>query len=165
MSALVHVTASRCTVIASTPAALVDVITGVSGLVIVDDAITDRGCFVPSWCGLEMNRGLFPLSGGLRRLLRCKPMAPRGRTLALLHGRSLEETSNLIVGPTGLGGRWLGHIAEKHGGGDDVLAGSVEDWGFARPILDDATIDVASSLSSSSATCARRALLLEGLLK
>jgi hypothetical protein len=65
----------------------------------------------------------------------------------------------------GLGGKRLRHIAEKHGGGDDVLAGPVEDWGFARPILDDATIDVASSLSSSSATCVRRALSLEGLLK
>jgi hypothetical protein len=64
----------------------------------------------------------------------------------------------------GLEGRWLGHIAEKHGGGDDVLAGSVEDWGFARPVLDDAMIDVVSSLLSSSATCARHALPLEGLL-
>jgi hypothetical protein len=118
--------ASRCTVIASTPAALVDVVTGVSRLVIVDDAITNRGRFFPSWCGIGMNRGLFLLSGGLRRLLRCKPMAPRGRTLGMLHGHSLEETSNLIVGSTGLRGRWLGHIAEKHGG-DDVLAGSVED--------------------------------------
>jgi hypothetical protein len=135
MSAPVHVVASRCTVIASTPAALIDVITSVSGLAIVDDAITDRGRFVPSWRGLGMNRDLFLLSGGLRRLLRCKPTAPRGRTLGLLHGRSLEETSNLIAGSTGLGGRWLRHIAEKYGGGGDVLASSVEDWGFARLIL------------------------------
>jgi hypothetical protein len=92
-------------------------------------------------------------------------MVPRGRTLGLLHGRSLEETLNLIAGPLGLGCRWLRHIAEKHGGGDNVLAGSVEDWGFARPILDDATIDVASSLSSSSAMCTRCTLPLEGLLK
>jgi hypothetical protein len=63
------VVASRCTVIASTPATLIDVITGISGLVIVDDAVTDRGRFVPSWCRLGMNRGLFLLSGGLRRLL------------------------------------------------------------------------------------------------
>jgi hypothetical protein len=92
-------------------------------------------------------------------------VVPRGRNLGLLHGRSLEETSNLLAGPTSLGGRWLRHIAEKHGGGDDVLAGSIEDWGFARPVLDDATIDVTSSLSSSSAICARYVLLLEGLLK
>jgi hypothetical protein len=65
----VHVVASRCTIIASTPAAFVDVVTGVSGLVIIDDAFTDRGRFVPSWCGLGMNRCLFLLSGGLRRLL------------------------------------------------------------------------------------------------
>jgi hypothetical protein len=76
---------------------------------------------------LGMNRGLFLLSGGLRKLLRRKPAAPRGRTLGLLHGRSLEETSNLIAGPMGLGVRWLRHIAEKHGDGDDVLVGSVED--------------------------------------
>jgi hypothetical protein len=147
------------------PTAFVDVFTGISGLAIVDDAIMDRGRFVPSWCGLGMNRGLFLLSGGLRKLLRCKPAVPRGRTLGLLHGRSLKETSNLIVGPMGLGGRWLEHIAEKHGGSDDVLAGLVEDCGFAHPILDDATIDVASSLPSSSATCACHALPLEGLLK
>jgi hypothetical protein len=65
----VHVVASRCAVIASTPAAFVDVITGVSGLVIVDDALMDRGPLVPLWCGLRMNRGLFLLLGGLRMLL------------------------------------------------------------------------------------------------
>jgi hypothetical protein len=65
----------------------------------------------------------------------------------------------------GLGGRWLRHIAEKHGGSDDVLAGSIEDWGFARSVLDDAMIDIMSSLSSSSATCVCRVLPLEGLLK
>jgi hypothetical protein len=54
---------------------------------------------------------------------------------------------------------------KKHGGCDNILAGSVEDRGFACPILDDATINVASSFSSSSTMCACRALLLEGLLK
>jgi hypothetical protein len=49
--------------------------------------------------------------------------------------------------------------------GDDVLAGSVEDWGFARPVIDDATIDIAGSLLSSSATYMRRVLPLEGLLR
>jgi hypothetical protein len=79
----------------------------------------------------------------------------------LPHGYSLEETSNLIASPTGLGGRWLRHIAEKYGGGDDILAGLVEDWGFARPVLDDAMINVVSS----STTCVRCALSLEGPLK
>jgi hypothetical protein len=69
------------------------------------------------------------------------------------------------MGPTGLRGRWLGHVAEKHGGDDDILAGSVEDRGFTHPLLDDATINVESSLSSSSTTYARRMLPLEGLLK
>jgi hypothetical protein len=47
----VHVVALRCTVIASTPATFVDVVTGVSGLAIVNDVITNKGRFVPSWCG------------------------------------------------------------------------------------------------------------------
>jgi hypothetical protein len=98
-------------------------------------------------------------------LLRGKPAVPRGETLGLLHGRSLEETTNLITGPSGLRGRRFGHVAEKHGGGDDILAGSVEDRGFTHSILDDTTIDIASSLSSSSAMYARRMLSLEGLLK
>jgi hypothetical protein len=60
--------------------------------------------------------------------------------------------------------RWLGHVAEKHDGGDDVLAGLVEDWGFARLVLDDAMIDVVSSLSSPSTMCMRHTLPLLGLL-
>jgi hypothetical protein len=92
-------------------------------------------------------------------------MVPRGGTLGLLDGHSLKETSNLITGPAGLGCRWLRHVAEKHGGGNNVLAGSVEDWGYACLVLDDATIDVASSLSSPSTTCTRCVLPLEGLLK
>jgi hypothetical protein len=141
---------------------LVDVVTGVSRLAVVNDALIDRGCLIPLRCGLRMNRALFLVSRGLRRLLRGKPTAPRGGTLGLLHSRNLEETLNLIVGPSGLGLRWLRHVAEKHGGGDNVLAGSIEDWGFARPVLNDVMIDVASSLLSPSTTCT---LPLEGLLK
>jgi hypothetical protein len=144
---------------------LVDVIAGVSRLAVVNDALMDRGCLILLRCGLGMNRGLFLVLGGLYRLLRGKPMTPRGGTLGLLHSRSLEETSNLIAGPSSLGRRWLRHVAEKHGGGDDVLASSIKDWGFARPVLDDATIDVVSSLLSPSATCMHRTLPLEGLLK
>jgi hypothetical protein len=83
----------------------------------------------------------------------------------LLHGSGLEESSDFIVGLTGLGVRWLGHVMKKHGGCDNILAGSAEDRGFAHLILDDVTIDVASSFSSSSAMCVCRALLFEGLLK
>jgi hypothetical protein len=83
----------------------------------------------------------------------------------LLHGSSLEETSDFIVGSTGLRVGWLGHITKKHGGYNNILAGSVKDRGFARPILNDATINVASSFSSFPAVCACHALLLEGLLK
>jgi hypothetical protein len=65
----------------------------------------------------------------------------------------------------GFGVRRLGHVTKEHGGCDHVLAGSTENRGLGCPILDDAMINVASSLSSSSAMCACRALLLEGLLK
>jgi hypothetical protein len=83
----------------------------------------------------------------------------------LLHGSGLKESSDFIVGLMGLGVRWLGHVTKKHGGCDNILAGSAEDQGFTRPILDDATIDVVSSFLSSSVVCTCRTLLLEGLLK
>jgi hypothetical protein len=92
-------------------------------------------------------------------------VSPGGRTLGLLHGSGLEESSDFIAGPTGLEVRWLRHVTKEHGGCDHVLAGSTENQGLDCPILDDATIDVASSLSSSSTMCACHALLLEGLLK
>jgi hypothetical protein len=114
---------------------------------------------------LGMNRGLSLLTRGLRRLLRGKPTSPGGRTLGLLHGSSLEESSNFITGSTGLEVRWLGHVTKEHGGCDHVLAGLTENRGLDCLILDDATIDVVSSLSSSSTMCACHVLLLEGLLK
>jgi hypothetical protein len=91
-------------------------------------------------------------------------VSPRGRTLGLLHGSGLEESSDFISGLTGVGVRWLRHVTKEHGGGDHVLAGSIENWGVDRSILDDAMIDIVSSFSSSSAMCACRALLLEGSL-
>jgi hypothetical protein len=161
----VLVVASSGTVTTLAPTTLIDVVTGISRFAVVDDAFTDRGRLVPLGGGLRMNRGLSLLSGGLRRLLRAKPVLPRGGTLGLLLGSGLEESSDFIVGPMGLGVRWLGHVTKKHGGCENILAGSAKDWGFTRPILDDATIDVVSSFSSSSAVCACRTLLLEGLLK
>jgi hypothetical protein len=112
-----------------------------------------------------MNRGLSLLTGGLRRLLRGKPASPGGRTLGLLHDSGLKESSDFIMGPMGLEVRWLRHVTKEHGGCDHVLASSTENRGLDCPILDDAMIDVASSLSSSSAMCVCHALLLEGLLK
>jgi hypothetical protein len=53
---------------------------------------------------------------------------------------------------------------KEHGGGDHVLAGSNENRGVDRPILNDATVDIASPFSSSSAMCVCRVLLLEGSL-
>jgi hypothetical protein len=47
--------ASSYTVTTFAPAALVHVVTGISGLAVVDNAFTDRGCPVPSWGRLRMN--------------------------------------------------------------------------------------------------------------
>jgi hypothetical protein len=92
-------------------------------------------------------------------------VSPGGRTLGLLHGSGLKESSDFIMGSTGLGVRWLGHVMKEHRGCDHVLASLTENQGLDCPILDDAMIDVASSLSSSSAMCMCRTLLLEVLLK
>jgi hypothetical protein len=54
---------------------------------------------------------------------------------------------------------------KKLGGGDNILASSAEDRGLTCPILDDVTINVVRSLSSSSTVCTCRVLVLEGLLK
>jgi hypothetical protein len=156
--------ASSCTVTTLAPPVLGDVVTGVSRFMVVDDAFTERGRLVPLGV-LEMNRGLSLLSGGLHRLLRGKPASPRGLTLGLLYGSGLEESLDFIMGPTVLGVRWLVHVTKEHCGCDNILAGSAENRGLACPILDDATIDVVSSLSSSSAGCACRTLVFEGLLK
>jgi hypothetical protein len=69
------------------------------------------------------------------------------------------------MGLMGLGVRWLLHVTKEHGHYDNILAGSAKNRWLAYPILDDTTIDIASSLSSSSAVCACRAFVLEGLLK
>jgi hypothetical protein len=156
--------ASSCTVTVFAPSVLDDVVTGISRFMIVDDAFIDRGRLVPLGM-LGMNRGLSLLSGGLCRLLRGKPTSPRGGTLGLLHGSGLEESSDFIAGLTGLEVRWLGHVMKEHGGCDHVLASSTENQGLDRQILDDTTINIASSLSSSSTMCARHVLLLEGSLK
>jgi hypothetical protein len=159
------VVASSCTVTTLTPPVFGDVVMGISRFSVVDDAFTNGGHLVPLGGVLGMNRGLSLLSGGLRRLHQGKPTSPRGGTLSLVHGSGLEESSDFIIGPTGLGVRWLGHVTKEHGGCDNVLAGSAKNRGLACPILDDATIDVVSSLSSSSIVCVCRALMLEGLLK
>jgi hypothetical protein len=158
------VVALSCTVTTLAPPALGDVVTGISRFTVVDDAFMDRGRLVLLGM-LGMNRGLSLQSGGLRRLLRGKPVSPRGRTLDLLHGSGLEKASDFITGLTDLRVRWLGHVTKEHGGCDNVLAGSTENRGLDCSILDDAMIDVESSLSSSSAVRACHALILEGLLK
>jgi hypothetical protein len=50
------------------PPTLNDVVTDISRFMVVDDALMDRGRLVPLGV-LGMNRGLFLLSRGLRRLL------------------------------------------------------------------------------------------------
>jgi hypothetical protein len=56
--------ASSCTVTTLALTTLVDVVTGISGFAVVDDAFTDRGRLVPPRDGLGMNRGLFSPVGG-----------------------------------------------------------------------------------------------------
>jgi hypothetical protein len=112
-----------------------------------------------------MNRGFSLLPRGLCEPLRGGLASPRGRALGLLQGSGLEELSDLISSPAGIGVRRLGHVPEEHGGGDDVLAGSSENRGVDGPVLVDATVDVASSLASSPARRAFRTLTLEGLLE
>jgi hypothetical protein len=51
----VLVVASSCTVTALAPAALVDVVMGISGLAVVNNAFTDRGCPLSLWGRLRMN--------------------------------------------------------------------------------------------------------------
>jgi hypothetical protein len=51
----VLVVASSCTVTTLALTVLVDVVTGISGFAVVDDAFTDRGRLVPLGGGLEMN--------------------------------------------------------------------------------------------------------------
>jgi hypothetical protein len=158
----VHVVTSSHTVTVFARAAFDDVATCVSEFMIIGDVLKDRGRPV-SLDVLGMNRGLFLLSGGLSRLLQGRPTSPRGRTLGLLQGSSLKESSDFIPGLSSIGVRWLGHVAKEHGGGDYVLAGSGENRGVDRLILGNATVDVVSSLPSSSAMCACRTLLLESL--
>jgi hypothetical protein len=97
----VLVVASSCTVTVFAPPALDDVVTGISRFTVVDDTFTGRGRLVLLGV-LGMNRGLSLLSGGLCRLLRGKPVSPRGGTLGLLHGSGLKESSDFITGPMGL---------------------------------------------------------------
>jgi hypothetical protein len=67
--AFVLVVASSYTVTTLALTVLVDVVTGISGFTVVNDAFTDRGYLVPLGGRLGTNRALFLLSGGLCRLL------------------------------------------------------------------------------------------------
>jgi hypothetical protein len=160
----VHTVTSSHTVTVFARAALDDVATGVSRFMVVGDVL--RGRRRPVSPGrLGMNRGFSLLSGGLNEPLRGWLMSSRGGALGLLHSSGLEEFSDFISSSTGVGVRRLRHVAEEHGGGDNVLAGSSENRGVDRPILVDAAIDVASPLMSSPVMCVCHALMLEGLLE
>jgi hypothetical protein len=160
----VHVVAPSHAITVLACATLDDVATGVSRFMVVGGGL--RGRSYPVSPGrLGMNRSLSLLSRGLDEPLRGGLASPRGRALGLLHGSSLEEFSDFVLSPTGVEVRWLGHVAEEHGGGNDVLAGSSEDRGVGHPVLIDVTVDVVGPLASPSAKCAFRALTLEGLLE
>jgi hypothetical protein len=98
----VHTVTSSHIVTVFARAALNDVATGASGFVIVGNVLGDRRRPVsPSRLG--MNRGFSLLSGGLDEPLRGWLASPRGRALGLLHGSGLEEFSDFVLSPTGVG--------------------------------------------------------------
>jgi hypothetical protein len=97
-----HVVASSHAFTVLARAALDNVATGVSRFAVVGDGL--RGRSYPVSPGrLGMNRGLSLLSRGLDEPLRGGLMSPRGRALGLLHGSGLEEFSDFISSPTGIG--------------------------------------------------------------
>jgi hypothetical protein len=98
----VNVVASSHTVTVLARAALDDVATGVSRLAVVAGGLRGRCCPV-SPGRLEVNRGFSLLSGRLEGPFRGCFAPPRGRALGLLHGGILEEFSDFISSPTGVG--------------------------------------------------------------
>jgi hypothetical protein len=97
----VDVVASRHAITVLACAALDDVATGVSRLVVVGGGL--RGRSYPVSPGrLGVNRGFSLLSGGLDDPLRGCLVSPRGRALGLLHGGGLEEFSDFISSSTGV---------------------------------------------------------------
>jgi hypothetical protein len=98
----VHVVTSSHAVTVLARAALDDVATGVSRPTVVSDGL--RGESHPDPSGrFGMNRGLSLRSGGLCEPLRGGLVSPRGRALGLLQGGGLEEFSDLISSPAGVG--------------------------------------------------------------
>jgi hypothetical protein len=98
----VDVVASSHTVTVLARAALDDVATGVSRLAVVVGGLRGR-CYPVSPGRLGVNRGFSLLSGRLEDPLRGCLASPRGRALGLLHGGGLEEFSDFISSPTGIG--------------------------------------------------------------
>jgi hypothetical protein len=83
-------------------AALNNVATGVSRLMVVAGEL--RGRSYPVSPGrLGVNQGLSLLSGGLNDPLQGCLASPRGGALGLMHGGGLEEFSDFIPSPTGIG--------------------------------------------------------------
>ena len=68
--------------------------------------------------------------------------------------------------PPPLRGRRLGHRADQHCRGHDVLAGAIEDWGLLAPfVVVDAVMYIVGPPSGSSAFAATSLLLLESVSK
>ena len=69
--------------------------------------------------------------------------------------------------PPPLRGRRLGHRADQHWCGRDVLAGAIEDWGLLAPfvVVVDAMMYIAGPSSSSSAFATTSLLLFERVSK
>ena len=69
--------------------------------------------------------------------------------------------------PLPLRGRRLGHRADQHCRGHDVLAGAIEDWGLLAPfvVVVDAMMYMTGPLSGFSAFAATSLLLFERVSK
>ena len=65
-----------------------------------------------------------------------------------------------------LHGRRLGHCADQHCRGHDVLAGVIEDWGLLTPfVVMDAVVHIAGPPSGSPAFAATSLFLFERVSK
>jgi hypothetical protein len=96
-----HVVTSSHAITVLARAALDDVATGVSRLMVVSDVLGGGSHSNPSG-KFGMNRGLSLLLGGLCEPLRGGLASPRGRALGLLQGSGLEEFSDLISSPASI---------------------------------------------------------------
>jgi hypothetical protein len=109
---------------------LTKAVSDITVLTVVEEAVSDRRCFVSSELG--MDRGFSLLAGGPRSVFRGRLSKSGGGTLGLLECSTFQENFDLTMDSAPLGGRWLRHCLEQDYRRSEVLIGHVKDWG-ARP--------------------------------